>query len=550
MAFSRGRHRAERSLAAVARPALHSRPIIPVTDRGLPISGPEFGRENRRMSRWGTRRRRGLVTVGTLGAVGMLAVPLPVSAAPASCDQAERYAAQSGSQILRINSLGSAQAPPLHVGDARSALVAPGTVNSAAVARMLDVKESDTAAALTTPLQQQAPPTNAKPARRSTPSAEVGPVSLGDGKLSTQAQWQPGMACGATVGEVTQATARLREAGVLADGEAPLVHVPKVESGSSTELERDGDAATSVASAGLTGGGLELLGGAVKVRMLKPPSLRASMSTADGGEVRYIPAVVEVSGAGVETSRLDTAGDSVEITLAGKPSSQAADGASAPSPTLSPTPSATSEAATDETATGETAAGEAAAGAKRLPATGADTDHPSAPSVDGGGSTAKARLLGDLPAVGNLLGAGDNPPLPDVPDLPTVEEPATESAPTAGSDTVVHIELGDVRQASEGHAVAARAAALSVQITEGNDGTRTKPGYGGGRVLDFDMGVLEAAAVAPETAGAPRGGVSGGSGGGLPITGPTAGALTLTGLALVLAGAIAVAITRRSRPRT
>jgi hypothetical protein len=548
---------AEFELPVTAR----SLPIIgrelPSAAHGQPVAGPEFGPEIGRGSRWGARRRRGFVSVGALGAAGVLAVPLPVSAAPARCEQAERYAAQSASQILRINSVrsgvakttddpsGTAKAtgdaaPVAHVGDARSAMVGVTKVNSAAVARMLDVKDDETPDGVTTSLHQQAPPTNNEPAKRSISGVDVGPVSLGDGKLTAHARWEPGMACAETVGEVTRATARLSEAGVLADGEVPLVRVPKVESKSTTELERDGQASTSVASAGLAVSGLELLGGAVKVEVLEAPSLRASMSTLEGGEVRYFPAVVQISGDGVETSRLDTAGDSVEITLGGKTSAEG------------------------------------------------DSQPTTKPGTASSAGAPEPGVLSQSPVVSSPLKADDGAPLPDVPDVPEVAEPTTESAPAVGTETTVTISLGDVRQASENHAIAARAVAMSVTIGEGTPAGRAQAGYGSGRMIDFDMGVMEAAAVAPEpgdgggvsdggvpaggvsdgglsgsgapdgglsASGAPDGGLSAsgasdeksGSDGGLPITGPNANVIALSGLALIIAGAVALFLGRRSR---
>ncbi|MEV4703637.1 hypothetical protein [Actinoplanes sp. NPDC049316] len=443
----------------------------------------------------GSRRRRVLVAAGAVGAVGMLAVPLPAGAAPAPCEQAERYAAQSGSQILRLNALGAADGKPaseIHVGDAKSAMVAQAPVSSAAVARMIDAVGAPEG--LSEALQQQAPPTNNKPNRRATGAADTGPISLGDGTLTTHAQWEAGMACGATDGEVTRATARLRDAGILADGDSALVRVPgKVESESTTEVERHGAAVATVASAGLEAGTFELLDGAVKVAIRKAPSLRASMSMKDGGEVRYIPATVEVSGEGFKTERLDTAGDEIEVTL------------------HEPTKEATSEES----------------------------------------GTAPSGLLGALGKT-RLLGGGDGAPLPGVPELPQVTEPRTETAPVVEPGTKVRISLGEVRQAARGRAIAARASALSVTITQGGPDDRTKPGYGGSdaAVLDFDMGVLEAAAVAPETAGGVSGAEAAGEGGGLPITGPRVDVIALSGVALLIAGTAALIFGMRGRSRS
>jgi hypothetical protein len=141
--------------------------------------------------------------------------------------------------------------------------------------------------------------------------------------------------------------------------------------------------------------------------------------------------------------------------------------------------------------------------------------------------------------------------LPTVPGVPQVGG-APESAPAGGPGTRLRISLGDVRQALSGHAVAGKATAIKIAVTQG--ASRGKQGYGGsgtdGVALDLDVGVLEVAAVAPEpgggqVSGAPTSGGNGG--GGLPITGPNAGALALGGAALLLGGIAALTVGLRKR---
>ncbi|WP_213002679.1 hypothetical protein [Winogradskya consettensis] len=496
--------------------------------------------------------------------MGILAAPFPATAAPIPCGQPERYAAQSGSQILRIKTLGTGTpgaAPDdaiAHIGDARSALVADAPLNSAALARMIDAKDDATPAGLTDAVQQQAPPTNKTQASRSTPGTEVGPVMLGDGKLTAHAQWQAAMACAATVGEVTRAAAQLSDAGILSDGDKPLVRVPKVTSESTTELERHDLATASVATAGLTGGGLDLFDGAVRVKFLKPPSLRASMSTKDGGEIRYIPAVVEVSGPGVETSRLNAAGDSVNVTIAESgldksDGSEKRGAANAPGDDNSATGGSKQDGSKQDrsTADGSTTDGPTADGsaADDAAADGSKTDGSAANGSNAGS-------LGEIPRADDLQDAGDDGSLPEIPDVPEVKEPTTESAPVTDSGTTVTISLGDVQQAARNHAIAARAAALSVTITQAPSGTRPAPGYTESREIDFDMGVMEVAAISPEPAGSDSGGEiagatpdKGGTGGGLPITGPAVDRIILGGLAFLAAGTAALIFALRTRPR-
>ncbi|MFD0518792.1 hypothetical protein [Paractinoplanes durhamensis] len=90
----------------------------------------------------------------------------------------------------------------------------------------------------------------------------------------------------------------------------------KIAGVSSTALERWDGTARTVASATVTAGRIELADGRVRVRVLRAPSLVATMSATEGGEVRYQPALIEVSGDGIATKRLSAAGATAEFTLA------------------------------------------------------------------------------------------------------------------------------------------------------------------------------------------------------------------------------------------
>jgi hypothetical protein len=48
---------------------------------------------------------RPLASIVALGLAGVLIAPAPATAAPAPCEQAERYAAQSGAELLRLRKL-------------------------------------------------------------------------------------------------------------------------------------------------------------------------------------------------------------------------------------------------------------------------------------------------------------------------------------------------------------------------------------------------------------------------------------------------------------
>ena len=212
-----------------------------------------------------------------------------------------------GSKSVSLSGIG--------VGEARAAMIGTTRINSAAVARILD-GDADGKAAWTEAILQQAPPTNERAATRSTPAGRIGPLKIDDGKVSARARWDAGMACGNTAGEAGRAHASVRGASILSSGNESLVRVPgKVGSMSTTALERRAGSAWTVASATVTAGRIELAGGKVRVRVLRPPSLVASMSADAGGNVHYRPALIEVSGDGIAARRLSSAGQHVDISL-------------------------------------------------------------------------------------------------------------------------------------------------------------------------------------------------------------------------------------------
>jgi hypothetical protein len=547
---------------------------------GLPGSGRESA------ARCGRHRReagyRGLAALGAiaLGIGGAFATPVAASAAPAPCEQAQRYAAQSGAQLFRLNKLDAgnltidndrrgragaeaksrntnnkahdAATSDVGVAEAKSALVAGATINAAAVTRLLD---ADGERRLSKPVIQQAPPTRAKAAIQKFPEGTAGPIALGRGTLTSRAKWDPRMACGAASGDVTRA-----EATVAGGGIGALVRVPaKARSLSTTALE---PGARTVAFAGLTLGSLDLLDGAVRVKIVRQPQLTAQMSTKDGGKISYAPPVLQVSGDDIETRRLDTAGDVVELALSDGDGDEAeAEGTdrkadAAPDDSRRAAESNAASKTGSDAATGSKPSGVAAASKSRPGAAGNASDHlgaappPPQPRVEPAARNAGALdgLLSGLPKLGALTG-GSPLPLPTAPGLPQVGG-STESAPVTGPGTRMRISLGDLRQAKSGRAIAAKATAIKIAITEAP--TDGQDGYGGSApdrsraVLDLDVGLLEAAAVAPEPTGGVHGAIAtNGGGGGLPITGPGASPIAVGGLTLLLAGVAALTVGRR-----
>jgi len=453
------------------------------------------------------------VSVVALSIAGAL-MPIPASATPVPCGGAGNYAAQSGAELLRLNRLdlrpaGRDDDPITGVGlaDAKSALLSGGKVNSAAISRMLDAAGTED---LTKPLIQQAPPSHEKASTRAVDAGDAGPFGFGNGTLSSHARWAPGMTCGGEDGDVTRAAATLSAASILKDDKNTLVTVRrKISSLSTTALDGRGPAVRAVASATIDASTIDLLGGTIRVTVKRAPTLLASMTAKGSGEVRYAPAVLEVSGKGIDTARLDAAGEHVEITLSG----------SQPRTFDSPLESPEHASATESGPTG---------------------------LLKG--------LLTKAPTDG--LEPGSPLPLPTAAGVPPVSE--EEAAPAVRTGTTLRIALGGLRQARSGQAVAGRATAVKITLMRGPSSDETKDGYGDtatdhGAVvmMDLGVGVLEVAAVAPTSTGVAQGGrvqsTASGHGGGLPITGPRVDYLAIAGGALLVLGAAAMVFGKKRR---
>jgi hypothetical protein len=473
--------------------------------------------------------------IAAVGIAGALCPAAPASAEPAGapavapCAHAERYAAEAGAELLRLNRLdlrptGRSDAPVTDVGlaAARSALVAQSAVNSAAAARLLDGEPTGRTApsGLDRQVHQQAPPTNPAATVSRIPARRVGPLSVGSGALSTHARWDAPMACGAGTGEVTRAISSAGYATILQGQEGPggdagpggraLVGVPEgLQSVSTTSLERRGANVHTVARAWVTTKEIQLLGGAVRVGVVRAPRLTTSISANDGSaEVRYTPPVLQVSGQGFTTRRLSAPGDELELALRNDPPR----GESAP-----------------------------AVPGDSLTAVLSALRPGALLGLDSGGSKTRGGLTAD----------SDGPDLPGLPPRPGVPEltGTTTDPQDADDDPVARISIGEVRQAVSGHAVAARVVSVHIRIVAGpTPGGRSGKGSGsaGGTVLDLDVGTLEAAAVAPDPGmaggaaaqGDAVGASAGGAGGGLPVTGSRVDLMVYAGGALLVGGIV------------
>lgn len=450
-------------------------------------------------------------SAAALATAGVLIAPIPAVAAPAPCARAEFYAAQAGAELLRLNRLdlrptGRTDRPITDLGlaDAQSALVANGRITSAAAGRMLDATG---AGSLSLALLQQSPPTHPNPSTRTTRAGMAGPFTLDAGALSSHARWAPGMACAAEEGQATRAATSLRSAALPgsedAGGKALVSVRRRGGSESTTALRGIGVAARSVATATAGARTIDLLGGAVHLEIERTPVLTASIGGRDGAAVAYRSAIVAVSGRGIDPARLDSAGDYAEITLGGR--AEARSGKPGPGRSVAEVPLS-----------------EAAKGP-----------------------------WGKSPA--GRLSRGSRLPIPVVPGIPVITGAGDEAATVPESGSRLRISLGEVRQVTSGHAVAARVTGIKILLTQAAAPGKAKGLTGtGGVVLDLDVGRLEAAAVAPGSVRkAPSSGLRGAVfGGGLPITGPRAAYFLMIGLALLVLGAALVAFGTPARLRT
>ncbi|HEY0532489.1 MAG TPA: hypothetical protein VGD29_12925 [Actinoplanes sp.] len=180
-------------------------------------------------------------------------------------------------------------------------------------------------------------------------------------------------------------------------------------------------------------------------------------------------------------------------------------------------------------------------------------------SLGAGEHSSESASLSALPKLDGLLPTSALP-LPSIPGLPSLATPDTESAPAVTSGVTVRISLGDVRRATKAHAIAAKASAIKIAISEGctadksgdskddhKSDRRGNDGYGdlsSTVVAQMSLGLLEAAVVAPEAAHHNAGA---GASAALPITGPQAGLIAAGGLGLLVAGGAALLAGRRRR---
>src|SRR5581483_10173146 len=167
---------------------------------------------------------------------------------------------------------------------------------------------------------QSAPPSHTEPARNNALAVDLGLAKAGTGDLLAHARWSDDMSCGNQVGRAGSASAALLEATVLPGSGGPMVQLARnLSSQAATALvARDGRAASAAAAeAGLAS--IQLLGNsatAVTVKVIHPPQLTAiATGRARTSTVDYQSPLLEISGQGIATQRLDAPGQHGDISV-------------------------------------------------------------------------------------------------------------------------------------------------------------------------------------------------------------------------------------------
>jgi hypothetical protein len=461
---------------------------------------------------------RSVLVAAALGAA--LLAPTPATAAPA-CAAAQPYGAAASADLLRLGMLdlrplGLSLGP---VADVRIASTGAGMATDAEVAAAAAARDAaadllgSARASLGQTVRQQAPPTEGAPATGTGAQLDLGVLRARIGEVSARATWDERMRCGMATGPAGKATASLLSASVLeaADGRALVALPGNLASGARTALvEVDGvPASRATATASLTD--LRLFAGSrseTTVKVLSEPTLAVTATgQAASSSVRYDAPVLEVSGPGIGTHRLDSAGTYLDLAL---------------------------------------------------PAAGPGVGLP----VIGGGDP-----LGDLPrAIGGLAGTSSGPErtgrplelagllgLPGTGRLPVLGDVLHDVSAAAGGLRILRLSLGHLEQRVDRASVSATAASLRLQLLAW-DGERLTEQSGAAAVLDLGIGLLEAAATAPANPAeppAPGGGCgdcgAGGGGGGLPVTGSAMALLAGAGALLTAAGGLLLALSGRIR---
>lgn len=269
-----------------------------------------------------------------LTVVALVAGSVPVVVSPAvaasTCDTPVRYTASASADLLKLGlldlrplGLNLPQVANLTLAGTSAGMASDAPERSSARAEYVDASVLGVKlprGPLEATVAQVAPPTHTEPTRNNALSMDLGVARAGTGDLLAHARWADGMSCGTQVGRAGSASAALLEAVVLPGSGGPMVRLARSLSSQAATalLARDGRAASGAAAeAGLAS--LELLGNsssAVTVKVIHPPQLSAvATGKAQTSTVDYRSPILEVSGPGITTRRLDAPGQTMDISL-------------------------------------------------------------------------------------------------------------------------------------------------------------------------------------------------------------------------------------------
>ena len=424
------------------------------------------------------RHRRPIAMAATALATALAPLPLagPASAAPAAaCEEALPYAASASADLLRLGAL-DLQPLGLQIGpvaDVRiastgSGMAADADPATAAAAQDiaanvlgLDVPGLLPAAELGETVYQEAPPTHPGPAAQPGSTVDLGILRAELGETSAHAHWEEPMRCGAETGVAGVADAALVDAAVLPAGGQALVALPgNLSSHTETGLVEEGGGTAARATAAASVADLRLFAGSGRetaVRVISEPTLQATATgVAESSSVRYQAPLLEISGPGIGTHRLDTPGSHLDLALPGP----------AGTPELGGLP---------VLGGGGDPVGELLTGLTGLE------------GVRSGAAPVERPL--ELAGLPGLAGTGQLPVLGDL--LSGVSTLAG-----LGELTVLRLSIGELHQDIRDESVRASAASLRLQLLTWEGGQLTEQTSASG-VLDLGIGLLEAAATAP-----------------------------------------------------
>jgi len=269
-----------------------------------------------------------LLSTGLLAAFATVPLAaLPAAAATASCAP-KAYAAESSADVVRLSTLdlrplGVPVGPVAEVSLAatHSTMDARKTVAARADARYAEGRLAGLKLSplfLGSAVTQQAPPTHAKPAVYTGLTQDAGLARVGTGELSAHATWTDKMGCGKQTGPAGYSSAAVADLAVLpGSGSTALVRAPRtISSQAVTGLRSVGGKTASVAAAEIELADLRLLSETLAVKVLKAPTLTAtSTGLARTSSVDYQAPVLEISGGGLPTQRLDSPSKHIDVAL-------------------------------------------------------------------------------------------------------------------------------------------------------------------------------------------------------------------------------------------